>query len=179
MTSMRCISIASLCVILFSSTSFGQSNRGTITGTVTDAGGGVVPGANVVAENPQTGAKYETVTTPTGAYTITQVPVGIYNLNVELAGFGKFRQEGIRIFVAQTARIDAKLKVGALAEEVSVVADASMLKTENAEISSSITAENLNELPLNFGARGNQAAANVRNPYTFVTLVPSGSISSY
>src|SRR5439155_2652826 len=108
-----------------------------------------------------------------------EVPVGIYNLSVELTGFGRFRQEGIRIFVAQTARIDAKLKVGALAEEVNVVADASMLKTENAEISSSITSENLNELPLNFGARGNQAAAAIRNPYTFVNLVPSGSISSY
>src|SRR5204862_910678 len=135
--------------------------------------------AAVVAVNTDNGAKYETVTTTTGNYTLAEVPVGIYNLSVELTGFGRFRQEGIRIFVAQTARIDAKLKVGALAEEVNVVADASMLKTENAEISSSITSENLNELPLNFGARGNQAAAAVRNPYTFVNLVPSGSISSY
>jgi Carboxypeptidase regulatory-like domain/TonB dependent receptor-like, beta-barrel len=172
-------SIIAVFMVLLATPAFAQTDRGTITGTVTDEGGGVVPGASVVAENPQTGAKYETVTTSTGAYTISQVPAGIYNLNVELAGFGKFRQEGIRIFVAQTARVDAKLKVGALAEEVSVVADASMLKTENAEISSSITTENLNELPLNFGARGNLAAANVRNPYTFVTLVPSGSISSY
>ena len=107
------------------------------------------------------------------------MPIGIYNVSVELQGFGRFRQEGVRIFVGQTARVDAKLKVGALAEEVTVVADASMLKTETAEISSSITSENLNELPLNFGARGNQAAAAIRNPYTFVNLVPSGSISSY
>jgi outer membrane receptor protein involved in Fe transport len=132
-----------------------------------------------VAEDPATGGKYETVTTATGNYTLVQVPVGTYNLTVELSGFGKFRQEGIRIFTAQTARIDAKLEVGNLSEEVKVVADASMLKTENAEISSSITSENLNELPLNFGARGNFAAAAIRNPYTFVNLVPGGSISSY
>ncbi|MCM3878519.1 MAG: TonB-dependent receptor [Vicinamibacterales bacterium] len=176
---MRRLWIAGLCLALSVTAAFAQSNRGTITGTVTDAGGGVVPGANVVAEDPQSGTKYETVTTPTGSYTIVQVPVGVYNLSVELQGFGKFRQEGIRIFTAQTARIDAKLEVGNLSEEVRVVADASMLKTENAEISSSITSENLNELPLNFGARGNFAAAAIRNPYTFVNLVPGGSISSY
>ena len=94
-------------------------------------------------------------------------------------GFGRFRQEGIRIFVGQTARIDAKLQVGNLAEEVNVVADASLLDTQSAEISSSVTSENLNSLPLNFGARGNFAAAAIRNPYSFVTLVPGGNISSY
>ena len=176
---MKVFSVASLCLLLSASGVLAQSNRGTITGTVTDAGGGVVPGANVIAEDPQTGTKYETVTTTTGNYTIVQVPVGTYNLSVELSGFGKFRQEGIRVFTAQTARVDAKLEIGNLSEEVRVVADASMLKTENAEISSSITSENLNELPLNFGARGNFAAAAIRNPYTFVNLVPGGSISSY
>src|SRR5678816_3065367 len=99
MRSMRSISIASLFLFLFSSAAFAQSNRGTITGTVTDAGGGVVPGANVVAEDPQTGTKYDTVTTSTGNYTIVQVPASVYNLSVELTGFGRFRQEGIRVFV--------------------------------------------------------------------------------
>jgi len=158
---------------------FAQSDRGTITGTVVDPDGGVVPGASVVAENPENGARYETVTTQTGNYTLPQVPVGTYHLNVELAGFGRFRQEGIRIFVGQTAQIDARLKLGNLAEEVNVVADASMLDTQSAEIASSVTSENLNNLPLNFGARGNFAAAGIRNPYTFVTLVPGGNISSY
>src|SRR5215210_810306 len=176
---MKFLYVASVCLVLSASSALAQSNRGTITGTVTDGGGGVVPGASVLAEDPSTGTKYETVTTSTGNYTIVQVPVGTYNLTVELAGFGKFRQEGIRVFTAQTARVDAKLEVGNLSEEVRVVADASMLKTENGEISSSITSENLNELPLNFGARGNFAAAAIRNPYTFVNLVPGGSISSY
>src|SRR4030095_911077 len=170
---MKRIVIASVWAFMFASAAAAQTNRGTITGTVTDAGGGVVPGANVVAEDPQTGGKYETVTTSTGNYTIAQVPAGVSTLSVELWGFGKFRQEGIRVFVAQTARVDAKLEVGGLNEEVRVIADASMLRTEKAEISSSITIENLNELPLNFGARGNFFAANVRNPYTFVNLVPS------
>src|SRR5687768_8026439 len=166
-------------VAAMTSSVFAQSDRGTITGTVVDPGGGVVPGASVVAENPENGARYETVTTQTGNYTLVQVPVGVYHLSIELPGFGRFRQEGIRIFVGQTARIDATLKVGNLAEEVNVVADASLLDTQSAEIASSVTSENLNSLPLNFGARGNQAAAAIRNPYSFVTLVPGGNISSY
>ena len=172
------LAIAAL-FVAFSTGALAQSDRGTITGTVVDTDGGVVPGASVVAENPENGARYETVTTQTGNYTLVQVPVGTYHLNVELPGFVRFRQEGIRIFVGQTARVDATLKVGNLAEEVNVVADASLLDTQSAEIASSVTSENLNSLPLNFGARGNQAAAAIRNPYSFVTLVPGGNISSY
>jgi hypothetical protein len=166
-------------VVGLTTSAFAQSDRGTITGTVVDSDGGVVPGASVVAENPENGARYETVTTQAGHYTLTQVPVGTYHLNVELPGFVRFRQEGIRIFVGQTARVDATLKVGNLSEEVNVVADASLLDTQSAEIASSVTSENLNSLPLNFGARGNQSAAAIRNPYSFVTLVPGGNISSY
>jgi hypothetical protein len=175
---MKVLACAAIC-LLVASGAYAQSDRGIITGTVVDPDGAVVPGASVVAENPENGARYETVTTQTGNYTLAQLPVGTYNLNVELAGFGRFRQEGIRIFVGQTARIDAKLQVGTLTEEVNVVADASMLDTQSAEIASSVTSENLNSLPLNFGARGNFAAASIRNPYSFVTLVPGGNISSY
>ena len=175
---MKAFAGAFLCLLEATSV-FAQSDRGTITGTVTDPDGGVVPGANVLAENPENGARYETVTTQTGNYTLAQVPAATYNLTVELSGFGRFRQEGIRVFVGQTARIDAKLQLGNLAEEVNVVADASMLDTQSAEIASSVTSENLNALPLNFGARGNFAAASIRNPYSFVTLVPGGNISSY
>lgn len=165
--------------LMCAATALAQSDRGSITGTVTDSTGGVVPGASVVAANPQTGTRYETVTTSTGSYTLPQVPVGTYNLTIELTGFGRFHQAGIRIYVAQSARVDAKLQVGGINEEINVVANASLLRTESAEQSSSITSENLSALPLNFGARGNFAAAAIRNPYTFVNLVPGGQISNY
>lgn len=153
---------------------FAQSDRGTIAGTVTDPAGAVVPGVPVVAENPETGVRFETVTTGTGNYTISQLPPGTYNLHAEISGFGPYRQEGIRVYVGQTARIDVRLRVGALAEEVSVVGTASLLQTTSAEQSTSVAIEELNALPLNFGARGNFFAANIRNPYSFVTLVPGG-----
>jgi len=175
---MKVWTCAALCLLLASG-AYAQSDRGTIAGTVTDPDGGVVPGVPVVAENPETGVRFETVTTGTGNYTIAQLPPGTYNLHAELAGFGPFRQEGIRVYVGQTARIDVQLRVGALTEEVSVVGTASLLQTTSAEQSTSVAIEELNALPLNFGARGNFFAANIRNPYSFVTLVPGGSISSY
>jgi hypothetical protein len=60
----------------------------------------------VRATNIQTGVQYESVTTQTGDYTISQVPAGAYSLSVEAPGFNKFVQQGIRIYVAQSARID-------------------------------------------------------------------------
>src|SRR5712692_7228261 len=167
------------CFLLFPIGAFAQSDRGTITGTVSDPAGAIVPGATVVARNMETAAPYQTTTTSTGNYTLSQLPAGIYDLSVEVTGFNKFVQQGIRVFVARTERVDVTLQVGGTTESVTVTADASLLKTENAEQSTTIGKEKLDELPLDFGQRGNTASANIRNPYTFVTLVPTGTISSY
>ena len=69
MKAMRIVISAALFIALATG-AFAQSDRGTITGTVVDPDGAVVPGATVVAENPANGAKYETVTTQTGNYTL-------------------------------------------------------------------------------------------------------------
>jgi len=66
---------------------FGQSDRGTVTGTVSDATGAVIPGASVVATNTETATRYETVSTETGNYTLSQLPAAVYQLSVELACF--------------------------------------------------------------------------------------------
>ena len=80
-----------ICLLLLTvSFASAQSDRGTITGTVSDATSAVIPGASVVVTNAETGAKYETVSTETGNYTLTQVPPGVYQLSVELPGFKKY-----------------------------------------------------------------------------------------
>ena len=83
-----------------------QSDRGSITGTVTDPAGAVVPAAKVVATRADTGAVYETVTTNTGNYTLPSLPVGVYSVSVEAAGFTKYIQKGITIQTVQVARVD-------------------------------------------------------------------------
>ena len=61
-------------------TAFAQSDRGTLTGTVADPTSAVIPGASVSAVNAETGTKYETISTETGNYTLTQVPPGNYHV---------------------------------------------------------------------------------------------------
>src|SRR5438552_10132310 len=132
--------------------SFAQSDRGTVTGTVSDATNAVIPGASVVVTNGETGAKYQTISTETGNYTLTQVPPGAYQLSVELPGFKKYVRQGITVLVAQTLRIDIALEVGAAGDEVTVNADAPLLRTESSDVSYVIKAPE--ELPI-FGVGGN------------------------
>ncbi len=143
-----------------------QTDRGTITGTVSDPAGAVVPGATVTALHKATGANYPTVTTRTGDYTLPSLPSGVYDLTIEAAGFSKYTQEGISVQVAQTARVDVTLKVGAASESVTVNSDAPLLKTESAEQSETLNGQQVNDLPLTLTSAG------VRNPIAFANLEP-------
>ncbi len=75
--------------------SWAQTDRGTITGTVTDVSGAVVTSAKVTATNTATGFEFETKTSQAGVYTIPQVTVGVYRITVEQAGFKKSVQASI------------------------------------------------------------------------------------
>jgi hypothetical protein len=154
---------------------FAQGDRGTITGTVNDASGAVLPGVSVVATNTETGTRSETVTTETGNYTLAQLPVGTYDVTAELPGFKKYVQQGIRVPVAQTLRVDVALQVGANTEEITVNADASLLKTESGEISHTIPASRLIDLGL-LGIGGTYSSSQgLRFYQTEILLVPGAS----
>src|SRR2546426_3094381 len=101
-----------LAAVIFLIPLLAQNDRGTITGTVTDPAAAVVPGATITAKNIENGATYETVATDTGNYTIPSVTAGTYELAVQASGFTRFVQQGIRVQVAQVARIDVKLQIG-------------------------------------------------------------------
>src|SRR5687768_14233 len=116
-----------------------QSDRGVITGTIADPAGALIPGAKVTAENPGTGVQFNTVSTSTGNYTIPSVPAGVYNITIEHSGFRKYIQTGVTVQVAQSARVDIVLQIGATTESVTVSADAALLKTESAEQSTTIS----------------------------------------
>lgn len=161
--------------ILFAFAALAQSDRGTLTGTVTDSSGSLIPKAAVVAINPANGAEFKTQTTDTGNYTIPSVPAGVYTLSVEVTGFRRFEQQGIRVQVAQTARVDIAMQIGSTTEEVTVTGDAQLLRTENAALATTVGRDQLNQLPLNFAI----GAGAVRNPLSFVQLSPGASISGW
>src|ERR1700757_3552136 len=145
---MRCTLLLAFCVLLFTGSALAQGDRGTITGTVADPTNAVIPGAGVTATNSQTTAKYETVSTETGNYTLAQLPAGTYELTVELPGFKKYVRQGITVQVSTTLRIDVALEVGAATEEVTVNADAPLLKTESGELSHNVRTDIMDALPL-------------------------------
>src|SRR5271170_7215923 len=106
--------------LLFAFTAFAQSDRGTITGTVSDPAGAVVAGAAIEARNVATGAVYPVATSNTGNYTIAQLPAGAYDVTVTVMGFKKFIRAGLTVEVAGTIRVDAALEVGAATESVTI-----------------------------------------------------------
>lgn len=155
---------------------FAQSDRGTITGSVMDPAGAVVPSATIIVKSPATAAQYQTSTTGTGSYTVPSLPAGAYQLTVTAAGFKGFRQDGITVQVAQTARVDVTLQVGAATESITVTSDAALLQTESSEQSTTVDRDRLVALPLYFGS--GQGGGAIRNPLTFVTLVPGAVYQS-
>lgn len=166
---MRSILTAFCCLLLVAGAAFAQSDRGTITGTIADPAGAAVPNASIEAKNTATGAVYPALTTTTGNYTISELPVGVYELSVSVPGFKKFIRTGITVMVARTLRIDVDLELGEITETVSVSADAALLRTESAELSENISSERLNDLPI-FSVSGG-----IRNPYSVTDLLPGAS----
>ncbi len=152
-----------------------QSDRGVVTGTVSDSTGSLIPGAQVIITNNNTGAASETVTTGTGNYTLLSLPAGTYTLKVSHAGFGAFEQKNIQVQVAVTTRVEVVLKVGTAAESVQVTAESSLLKTESAEQSTTITGKQISELPINFGI----GAGAIRNPLSFVQMTPGATFNGW
>lgn len=164
-----------LALLLSSGFVFAQSNRGAVTGTVSDSTGALIPEAQVVLTNTSTGAKSDTLTTGTGNYTLVALPVGEYTLTIEKPGFTKYERTNIQVQVTVTTRVDVILTVGSTAESVIVSAESSPLKTESAEQSMTVTGNQIAELPINFGI----GAGAIRNPLSFIQMTPGAYFNGW
>src|ERR1039457_5040608 len=133
--------VKSSLLVCFALTAFAQGDRGTITGTVSDPAGAIVPAAMVAVRNTETGAQYDSVTTATGNYTLGSLPAGLYDVTVSAPGFSKSVRQGLRVDVAMTIRVDVVLKVGAANESITVSGGAALLRSENAEQSQTISTD--------------------------------------
>src|SRR5690349_17358802 len=107
--------------LFVATTSFGQvGSTAQITGTVRDASGGVLPGADVTAIQTDTGFRRSAVTETNGLYVLSNLPVGPYRLEVMLSGFRSFQQTGIVLQVNANPEINVALVLGDVTETVSV-----------------------------------------------------------
>src|SRR5918994_1026114 len=102
---------------------------GSIAGTLTDETGAVVPNAVVSVKNTSTGLARQVTTDEAGYYSIPNLAEGTYDLSVTATGFGPYRQTGVPVPINAVTRVDITLRVGAIAEQVSVEASSAVLQT--------------------------------------------------
>src|SRR5262249_42422961 len=120
-----------------------------ITGIVSDPSGVVVPGAEITVTNIDTGIKKAATSNEQGVYTIPLLNPGNYELAVQKEGFKAISRPGIKLEVAQIARMDFTLQVGELIEKVTVVSEAPILTSESAVIGQVVGNKKILDLPLN------------------------------
>ncbi len=150
-------------VMLFAVAAFAQT--GSIAGTVSDATGAVVQGADVSVRNTATNETHQTTSGASGAYSISNLPIGPYEITAKKEGFKLFRQANVELTVAQALTVDAKLTAGAQSEEVTVRGDqVQEVDLETAQISNLVDQRQMASLPLI-----------TRNPYQLVLLSPGTS----
>jgi len=162
----RRISIVSLHLLVFGTLSLlGQSDRGSISGTITDSTGAVVPGAKVIVTNPATNATLNTISSESGDYTAPNLTVGVYSVRVEREGFKPAVLNRLNVNAGLIARGDISLEVGAAQQVVEVQAQAAALQTEDAKAATTITNKLVDDLPLVVGGA-------LRSPFDLATLTP-------
>ena len=145
----RRIAMALSFVLLFTGSAWAQlSSQTALVGTVTDSGGLVVPGAQVVAINTGTKDTYEATTNNEGYYDIPFARPGRYEITVSMAGFQTFKTTGVELNTNQVVRTNATLAVGAITESVTVESAAQVLNTDRATVSETINERAIVELPL-------------------------------
>jgi hypothetical protein len=125
-----------------------QVSSGEITGLVRDQAAAAVSGATVIATNVATNFSRVTVSTSDGAYTFSGLGPGDYRVDVELNGFKPVRREGITVSTGEKTRVDFALSVGAVREQMTVVADAPPLRTETGSLGFVVDSTPIVQLPL-------------------------------
>jgi hypothetical protein len=123
-----------------------NSNSGDIRGTVTDSSGAVVPGVSVTVTNNDTGVINKYVTNGTGLYDTNSIITGNYTLEFTKQGFEKFKRGPVPLQIG-VFTVDAVLTVGSATQVVEVNSDVALLKTEDAQVSTTLRAEQLDNLP--------------------------------
>lgn len=142
------IAAALVATLLLASAAHAQVATGTILGNVKDSSGAAVPGASVTATNLGTQFARTTTTDASGQYALRLLPLGDYKLEVTLTGFKNFAQTGILLEVGRTARIDAVIEPGVVAEVVTIVGDAPLVETNSAALSRTVGQNEVLNLPL-------------------------------
>lgn len=146
-----------------------QTNNGAIAGSVLDSSGGAIAGAEVVATGAETHSVYNTISSSTGAYRLSDLVLGTYNVTITAKGFKVAEFTGVVVEINTTASLDVTMQPGDIKETLTVVADAPRIQTETSEVGTVVSNKQIIDLPLGLFASGQSF---LRSPETFVFLTP-------
>lgn len=155
------LSVLAFVLIFPATTIFAQQITATLSGTVTDSTGGVVPGAHVVATNTGTNAAFPADTNASGEFRINLLPVGNYTVKITAGGFKSFQQTGVVLDLGQSANLNAQLSIGGANETVDVSTSVPLVNTTSSEVGATVQNLEIENLPI----------VN-RNVYDLLSLVP-------
>lgn len=122
---------------------------GTISGTVTDQTGAIVPGAAVLIRDTETGIQHSMRTDSAGFYSFPALPVGHYDVVITANGFKQYRETGLVLNVNENIRVDARLQVGEIQQQVSVSSSIVHVATASTQMGETIASAKMARLPLN------------------------------
>ena len=144
----RFLLLVGLLIILLPQLLFAQTNAGSLSGRVSDASGGALPGVTVAATNNATGFNRTVVTESDGSYRFQSLPVGVYDVNADLAGFGSVTTRNVEVNVATDRALNVTLKQASVKEQITVTAASPLIETTPA-VSTVVSQREIQNLPLN------------------------------
>jgi Carboxypeptidase regulatory-like domain/TonB dependent receptor-like, beta-barrel len=151
-TQVRALSYAALVVLLahafLAPPVHSQAITATLQGAVRDVSHAVLPGATVTLRERNTGFARTATTDAAGAYVLSQLPAGTYDLSVELTGFKTLHREALRFQVGQETTLDIALEIGGVAETLTVSEAAPLVEVTKASVGQTISREQIDNLPL-------------------------------
>src|SRR5437867_4200222 len=146
---LRVIVLSLSLLLIMGKLAMSQLPIGTILGAVKDSSGAVIPGASITAKNTETGFTRTGVSAEDGSYRLSALPVGGYELRVELPGFRTEVRSGLTLTVAQEAVVNFALQAGAVEQTVVVTEDAPIVNTTSGALGGLVDERKVAELPLN------------------------------
>ena len=169
------VSVFAALLFFFSQMALGQAGgKGTLQGSVTDATGAIIPGAQVTATLLATGETQQQKTTGAGFYSISSLKPGVYSITVVAAGFEKFVQNNVNLDALQVFGVNAKLQPGATTETITVNDAPPAIDSTNATLGNVLENETYEALPLNMGGAPRDPTA-----FVFLTAGVAGSSAPY
>ena len=162
MTSFRKLVVGTLVFAASCAVGWGQGTFGSLTGTVSDATGAVIPDVAVTLTNLGTHSRQVIASNSSGIYEFVNVQPGSYRVDAEKTGFKHFSQQPLVVEVHQSYKIDILMEVGAVTQEVTVKGGVTLLQPQTSSLGQVIADRSVSEMPLNG-----------RNVFNLMELVPS------